>query len=85
MKTVILATAFAAIFGGALSSSGNSEEVKLPKEVTPKLRAACESDVRRLCVDQDPTVAEVKSCVARKFLQLGVRCQFELASAGFRN
>jgi len=60
-----------------------AEELKLPPEVTPQLRAACETDVRRLCIGLAPTVAQVKSCVAAKFLQLGKRCQFELASAGF--
>jgi hypothetical protein len=58
------------------------EEFKLPPEVTPSMRAACESDVRRLCIGKSPTVAKVKRCVAAKFMQLGRRCQFELASAG---
>ena len=65
------------------SSAATAEELKLPPEVTPQLRAACEGDVRRLCVGPSPTVAKVKSCVASKFLQLGKRCQIELASAGF--
>lgn len=60
-----------------------SEDYQLPPEVTPKMRAACESDVRRLCIGSSPTVAKVKACVAAKFLQLGRRCQVELASAGF--
>jgi hypothetical protein len=58
-------------------------EIKLPKEVTPALRAACETDVRRLCIGAKPTIAMVKSCVMEKFLQLGKRCQSELALAGF--
>lgn len=58
------------------------EEIKLPKEVTPAMRAACESDVRRLCIGPEPTVAKVRSCVMAKFFQLGKRCQIELASAG---
>lgn len=57
-------------------------ELKLPKEVTPALRAACETDVRRLCFGPNPTVAKVKSCVMEKFMQLGTRCQFSIASAG---
>ena len=65
------------------SSVVTAEELKLPPEVTPQLRAACEGDVRRLCVGPTPTVAKVKSCVASKFFQLGKRCQIELASAGF--
>lgn len=60
-----------------------AEELKLPPEVTPAMRAACERDVRRLCVGANPTFAKVKSCVAKKFTQLGRRCQYELASAGF--
>ena len=60
-----------------------AEELKLPPEVTPQLRAACEGDVRRLCLGPSPTVAKVKSCVASKFFQLGKKCQVELASAGF--
>jgi hypothetical protein len=65
------------------SAAAKAEELKLPPEVTPALRAACESDVRRLCIGASPTFAKVKSCVAAKFLQLGKRCQIELASAGF--
>ncbi|MGQ0672297.1 MAG: hypothetical protein ACT4N2_05380 [Hyphomicrobium sp.] len=60
------------------------EEYTLPPEVTPALRAACEGDVRRLCIGTHPTVAKVKSCVAAKFLQLGKRCQVQLALAGFK-
>lgn len=60
-----------------------AEDLKLPPEVTPSMRAACEKDVRRLCVGANPTFAKVKRCVAAKFSQLGKRCQFELASAGF--
>ncbi len=40
-------------------------------------------DVRRLCIGHSPTIAKVKRCVAAKFMQLGKRCQIELASAGF--
>jgi hypothetical protein len=65
------------------SAAARAEELQLPPEVTPALRAACESDVRRLCIGESPTFAKVKSCVAAKFLQLGKRCQIELASAGF--
>lgn len=61
-----------------------AEELKLPPEVTPALRAACETDVRRLCIGESPTVAKVKSCVARKFLQLGRRCQMQITLAGLR-
>jgi len=67
----------------AASSAASAEQLQLPPEVTPALRAACESDVRRLCIGAKPTFAKVKRCVATKFSQLGRRCQVELASAGF--
>ena len=60
-----------------------NDEFKLPKDVTPAIRAACESDVRRLCIGLNPSVEKVKSCVAAKFSQLARKCQMELASAGF--
>lgn len=59
-----------------------AEEFKLPPEVTPALRAACETDVRRLCIGENPTVAKVKRCVVAKYFQLGRKCQVELASLG---
>lgn len=63
---------------------GAGEGFKLPPQVTPKLRAACEQDVRRLCIGRSPTVAKVKRCVMRKFLRLGRRCQMEIAAAGLK-
>ncbi len=71
-----------ALVAFASTSAFGGEEFKLPKEVTPAIRAACESDVRRLCIGQDPTIEKVKRCVFTRFLQLGRRCQLELASAG---
>jgi hypothetical protein len=73
------------ILCAALSAApmAKAEQLKLPPEVTPAMRAACESDVRRLCIGRKPTIAKVKRCVAAKFMQLGRRCQMELASAGF--
>lgn len=66
------------------SSIAFAEEMKLPPEVTPELRAACESDVRRLgCIDETPTYAEVKSCVVSKYMRLGNRCKVQLAVAGY--
>jgi hypothetical protein len=59
-----------------------AEEFELPPEVTPALRAACEQDVRRLCVRDNPTVAKVRNCVEQKFSQLGTRCKVAIASAG---
>ena len=70
---------FATLCAGPI---GAAEVLKLPPEVTPKLRAACESDVRRLCVSKNSTIAKVKRCVAKKFFKLGRRCQMELAAVG---
>lgn len=69
--------------GVVAATAAKSEQFQLPPEVTPALRAACETDVRRLCIGKDPTVAKVKSCVFRKYFQLGRKCQVELASLGF--
>jgi hypothetical protein len=54
----------------------------LPPEVTPALRAACEDDVRRLCIGATPTVPKVKACIAAKYFQLGATCRREITSAG---
>ena len=59
-----------------------SDEFKIPPEVTPSMRAACESDVRRLCISTNSTVDTVRQCVLAKFMKLGKRCQYEIASAG---
>ncbi len=69
--------------GVVVVTAAGAEEFKLPPEVTPQLRAACETDVRRLCIGQNPTVAKVKRCVLVKYFQLGKKCQVELASLGF--
>jgi hypothetical protein len=55
---------------------------ELPKEITPALRAACEGDVRRLCIVPSSTIASVKSCIAQKYFQLGATCRREITSAG---
>lgn len=78
MKRSLLACASAFIV-----SAAEAEDFKMPPEVTPALRAACETDVRRLCIGENPTVAKVKRCVALKYFQLGRKCQVELASIGF--
>lgn len=57
---------------------------KLPKQVTPALRAACEADVRRLCIRSGSTVSSVKSCVRRKFSRLNFSCKMRIVSAGLR-
>lgn len=67
------------------ASAGGSEEIQLPPEVTPALRAACEADVRRLCIVPSSTIQSVKQCVMSKFMRLGRRCQMEIASAGLAN
>ena len=58
------------------------EDIIIPPEVTPALRAACEHDVRRLCIGDNPTIAKVRGCVEQKFSQLGSRCKIAIASAG---
>ena len=59
------------------------EEYQLPPEVTPAIRTACETDVRRLCIGDKPSVDQVKSCVLQKFFKLNKQCQVRLMSAGF--
>lgn len=66
----------------AASSALFAQDFKMPPEVTPALRAACEQDVRRLCIDENPSVAKVKSCVARRYLELSSRCKMQIAAAG---
>lgn len=78
VKRVVLA-----LGGAVVANVAVAEEFKLPPEVTPQLRAACETDVRRLCIGAKPTVSKVKACVAFKYFQLGKKCQVELASLGF--
>ncbi|MCB1505665.1 MAG: hypothetical protein KDJ47_11875 [Hyphomicrobiaceae bacterium] len=73
MMALALATAAPAIA---------EDKFELPPEVTPALRAACEGDVRRLCIGTNPTVSKVKYCVITKFYKLGKRCQNEIKSAG---
>ncbi len=66
----------------ATSACNAAEDFPLPPEVTPALRAACETDVRRLCVGDNPTIEKVRGCVEQKFSQLGTRCKMAIASAG---
>ncbi len=79
MKPIVAAI----ILAGACEQAA-AQDYKLPPEVTPALRAACETDVRRLCIGENPTVSKVKSCVSRKFLQLGRRCQMQITLAGLK-
>jgi hypothetical protein len=64
------------------SNSAQAQSIKLPPEVTPAIRAACETDVRRLCIGTNPTVDKVKSCVIRRYRELSSRCKIHLAAAG---
>ena len=79
MKMGLIASIGICILAGKVFAG---EAFKLPPEVTPALRAACEQDVRKLCISSSSTVDSVKSCVLSKFMRLGKRCQFEIASAG---
>ena len=76
----------ATIICGLLASTTAAvakDEIQLPPEVTPAIRAACETDVRRLCIGPEPSVEKVKSCVLQKFFKLNRPCQMRLAAAGF--
>ncbi len=75
-----IAIGFVLVCGPAV----NAEDYQLPPEVTPQMKAACETDVRRLCMGENPTVDKVKRCVTAKFTQLGHRCQIQLAMAGLK-
>ena len=76
--------ALSAVALSAISLPSLAEDYQLPPEVTPQIKAACETDVRRLCIGTNPSISKVKICVASKFLQLGRRCQVQLALAGFK-
>lgn len=78
IKRPLVALAFSAIASQALAS----DDLKLPPEVTPSMRQACETDVRRLCISSNSTVETVRQCVLSKFMKLGKRCQYEIAMAG---
>lgn len=81
MKFARLVALCVAVPAGSLAVA---EELKLPPEVTPALRAACEADVRRIgCIGSSPTYAKVKSCVIAKYMQLGNRCKMQLAASGY--
>lgn len=76
--------ALVALVSVASAQVAGAEEYQLPPEVTPQLRAACETDVRRLCLGENPTVSKVKACISSKFLQLGKRCQLQITLAGLK-
>ena len=75
---MVAAVLFCAVSGQALAG----DDFKLPPEVTPAMRAACEADVRRMCIHASSTVDTVRDCVLSKFMKLPKRCQLEIASAG---
>ncbi len=81
MRIVRLVALCVAVPAGSMALA---EELKLPPEVTPALRAACESDVRKIgCISPSATYAKVKSCVISKYTQLGIKCKTQLALAGY--
>lgn len=83
VEVIAMMASRAVILGSVLMGTpALAEDFQLPKEVTPALRAACETDVRRLCVGENPTVAKVKSCVYAKYYKLGRRCQVAIVAAG---
>lgn len=85
MRCVAIAALFAALSVLVFASTQSAyaaDQFVLPPEVTPSLRAACEADVRRLCIKEGSTVDTVRDCVVSKFMKLGKRCQFEIAQAG---
>ena len=84
MGWVKSAAVVSALVVSSLAVTVRAEDYQLPPEVTPQMKAACETDVRRLCIGTNPTVDKVKSCVAAKFAQLGHRCQMQLAMAGLK-
>ena len=80
----IKAIAAALLLSASFVSVRAADDYQLPPEVTPALRAACENDVRRLCIGENPSVSKVKSCVRAKFMQLGNRCKTQIVLAGLK-
>ncbi|MBX9926797.1 MAG: hypothetical protein K2Y05_10600 [Hyphomicrobiaceae bacterium] len=65
---------------GALPVLAN--DTKLPPEVTPALRAACEADARRYCIRDDSTVSGVRDCMLANFMKLANKCRTQIVLAG---
>ena len=85
MKKRSAVTLIAALtMSGTLTGIAVAEDFKLPPEVTPALRAACEADVRRVCVGKNPTYSKVRRCVIANFSRFGKRCKIQIALAGFK-
>ncbi len=81
-STVFAAFAALTMAFAVSAATGPAYAFKLPKQITPALRAACEADVRRLCIRRGSTVSSVKSCVRRKFNRLNLTCKMRIVSAG---
>jgi hypothetical protein len=64
------------------ASPGLASDIKLPKQITPQICVACESDVRRLCIRPNSTQFSVKICVLANIGRLNATCRKRLASAG---
>jgi hypothetical protein len=83
-RTILLSLIFTGFYAGAscVSGANAAEDFKLPPEITPAIRAACEQNVRSLCVTPTSTQSSVVSCVRRNFINLNKNCRDRLASAG---
>ncbi len=79
MSTSTIATAAAIAFA---ASQAWADDLKLPPEVTPALRAACEADARRYCIRDGSTVSAVKTCMLENFNKLAGKCRAQIVIAG---
>jgi hypothetical protein len=79
---VLLGLWLAGSVATAVGSANADEKFKLPPQITPAIRAACEQNVRSLCVTPTSTQSSVVSCVRRNFINLNKNCRTELTSAG---
>jgi hypothetical protein len=81
---VVIALLASPGFGSQVRANDKMLDTKfeLPPEITPAIRAACESNVRQLCVTPTSTTDSVVSCVRRNFINLNKKCRNELTSAG---
>ena len=79
-RSIALGLCFAAT--AAVAAAVADEKFQLPPEITPAIRAACEQNVRELCVTPTSTTSSVVSCVRRNFINLNKKCRSELTSAG---
>lgn len=84
MQKSVMAAAAGLAIGMAMTIAVpvSADETKVPPEVTPALRAACEADAKRLCIRDDSTVSEVKQCMLVNFMKLASKCQKQIVLAG---